>query len=328
MRHRTVAVVFLAAWLAMSLAEIRQSWAQTKTARIGMFTFEAGAEKQWLEPFFLRALVEQGWIEGKNVSLEYRTAVPNDSSQLAKTAADLVRLKVDVIFADSAPAVRAAYGATHTIPIVGIDFTNDPVAVGYAQSYGRPGGNVTGVFLDAPEFAGKWLELLRAMIPSLTRVAVLWDPAPGRAHLEAVQHIAQTLHVQLQVLEVRNPDDIDRAFSEFRPQPQALIALPSPMIYAQSRQLAKLALEHRLPATSMASLFAQAGGMLSYGPDAASAHERGAVLVAKILAGAKAGELPVERPTKIQLIVNQKTARALGVIFPESILLRADEVIR
>jgi putative ABC transport system substrate-binding protein len=254
--------------------------------------------------------------------------VLGDPSQLAEAAAELVRLKVDVIFADSAPATRAAYAATRTIPIVALDFTTDPVAEGYVESYGRPGGNLTGVFLDAPGFAGKWLELLKAMVPGLSRVAVLWDPSPGPTHLQSVQSLARSLRVQMQVLEVRKPEDFDRAFSALRGRPQALIILPSPMIYQQNARLAELALKHRLPATSMALGFAEVGGALAYGPVRAAAYERGAVLVAKILGGAKPGDLPVERPTKVQLVVNLKTVKALGLTIPESILLRADEVIR
>ena len=198
----------------------------------------------------------------------------------------------------------------------------------YVETYGRPGGNVTGVFLDAPEFASKWLELLTAMVPGLSRVVVLWDPSPGPTHLQSVQKLARSFRVQLQVIEVHKPEDIDRAFSEFRVRPQALVILPSPMMYVQSERLAKLALKHHLPATSMARLFAESGGAITYGPDRTAAHERAAVLVGKILGGAKPADLPVERPTRVQLIVNLKTAKTLGVTIPESILLRADEVIR
>ena len=151
-----------------------------------------------------------------------------------------------MIFADSAPGVRAAHAATSTVPIVALDFTTDPVAERYAESHGRPGGNLTGVFLDAPEFAAKWLQFLRAMVPSLSRVAVLWDPSPGAAHLHALQKLAPSFGVRLQVVEVHKPDDLDKAFSAFRGDPQALIILPSPMIYVQSERLARLALKYRL----------------------------------------------------------------------------------
>ncbi len=184
------------------------------------------------------------------------------------------------------------------------------------------------MFLDAPDFSGKWLELLKAVIPNLSRVVVLWDPSPGSAHLNGVKQIAGSLRLQLQVIEVRKPDDIDRAFSALRGRPQALIVLPSPMMYLQSERLARLALEHRLPATSMSRGFVDAGGMITYGPELRTVYEGGAILTAKILAGAKPADLPVERPAKLELIVNLRTAKALGLTVPQSILLRADEVIR
>jgi len=157
---------------------------------------------------------------------------------------------------------------------------------------------------------------------------MLWDPGPGPTHLQAVRSVASALDIKIQVLEVGKPEDIDRAFSALRGQPQALIFLPSPMIYQQSTRLARLALKHRLPATSMARDFAIAGGAIFYGPDETFANERTAALVAKILGGAKPGNIPVERPTKIQLMVNLKTVKALGIKVPQSILLMADELIR
>jgi putative ABC transport system substrate-binding protein len=316
--------------LLSSLGWTGESWGQTKVPRVGILTFDLSLTgdraKQWWEPF-RHTLRSQGWIEGQNVSFEFRNA-PGDPPRFAEAAAELIRLKVDVIWATNAPMVRAAYAATRTIPIVAIDFTTDPVAEGYVESYGRPGGNLTGVFLDAPGFAGKWFELLKAMVPGLSRVAVLWDPSPGPTHLRALQSAARSVGVRLQVFEVHQPDDIDRAFSAFRGHPQALIILPSPMIYFQNERLAKLALKHRLPAASMFRLFAEAGGAVAYGPDQASASERCAVLVAKILGGAKPAELPVERPAKFQLVVNLKTAKAFGLSVPDSVLVRADEVIR
>jgi putative ABC transport system substrate-binding protein len=328
MQHRTAAVLLLTIALLTSVGWTGEVCGRAKNARVAIFYFQGsgGDTKPWLEPF-RRTLADQGWVEGQNVSFEYRIT-PSDPSQLAEAAAELVRLKVDVIYAVSTPATRAAYAATRTIPIVAMDFTNDPVAEGYAKSYSRPGGNLTGVFLDAPEFAGKWIELLKAMVPGLSRVAVLWDQSPGATHLRALQGAARSVGVQTQILEVHNPDDIDAAFTAFRGRPQALVILPSPMLYTQSERVAKQALKYRLPATSIFRLFAEVGGALAYGPDLASAHERCAVLVAKILGGAKVGDLPVERPTKVQLIVNLKTTKALGLTAPESVLLRADDVIR
>ena len=332
MKNRVAAPLLLAVALLMTLGWTGESWGQAKTARVGFLAASLvdaykDTKYQSYNETFRSALAEHGWIEGKNVSFEYRGASGNPPGY-AEGAAELVRLKVDVIFADNAPAIRASYEATRAIPIVGIDFTNDPIAAGYAKSYGRPGGNLTGVFLDAPEFAGKWLELLKAMIPGLSRIAVLWDPSPGPTHLQAVQNIARSFKVQLQILEVHKPDDLDQAFSALRGQPQAVLILPSPMIYPQSARLADLTMKSRLPGISMAAQFAEAGGVLSYGPDLAATRERGAALVAKILDGANPADLPVERPTKFQFVVNLKAAKALGLKVPDSVLVRADKVIR
>ena len=331
MRHRTVATLLFAVALPASLGWIAESWGQTKIARVGILaTPLAGTTDEAMAKYyerFRRMVAQHDWVEGKNVSFVYRSARGNPP-QFAESAAELVRLNVDVIYANNAPATRAAYAETRTIPIVALDYTNDPVAAGYAESYSRPGRNLTGLFLDAPEFASKWLELLKAIVPRLSRVAVLWDPSPGPTHLQAVQDVAKTFRVQLQVLEVHNPNDIEAAFSALPARTQALIVLPSPMTWAQSVRLAELTMKHRLPATSMADRFAEAGGVLSYGPDTESANESCARLVAKILGGAKPGELPVERPTKVQLLVNLKTAKALGITVPLSILVRADEVIK
>jgi putative ABC transport system substrate-binding protein len=276
---------------------------------------------------FTRGLAEHGWAPGKNVAFEHRFAGGEDS-RFSDAAEKLVELEVDVIFATSAPATSAAYAATTTVPIVAWDYTNDPVAVGYAESYSRPGKNLTGVFLDAPEFAGKWIELLRAIVPGLRRVVILWDPAPGAAHLRAVQNAAQSLGLDLQVHEVRSPQDLDKAFAAFRGNPQALIILPSPMTVTHSARLAALALKHRLPATSIAREFADAGGAVSYGPDWIETAERNAMQVAKILDGAKPGDLPIERPNKFDFVFNMKTIKVLGLRIPNSLLPGAEQVGR
>jgi putative tryptophan/tyrosine transport system substrate-binding protein len=316
------------ALLALS-GSVAETLAQTSLPRVGIISYVGStdeARRKWLQPFE-KKLAELGWMEGKQVAMEFSRAI-GDPSQLAAAAAELAGREVDVIFADSAPSTRAAHEATSTIPIVSIDLTTDPIAEGYVESYGRPGKNLTGVFLDAPDFSGKWIELLKAMVPELSRVAVLWDPSPGAAHMNAVRELARSSGIKIQVIEVRTPEDIDRAFSAFRGRPQAVISLPSPMVFPQSQRLARLALKHKLPATSMTRGFADAGGIVSYGPERFQIYERAAVLVARILAGAKPGDLPIERPTKFELIVNLKTAKALGITIPPSILVQADEVIR
>jgi putative ABC transport system substrate-binding protein len=331
MQHRTVAMLLIAVALLSSLGWSGESLAQTKIARVGILANpNAGTTDEAMAQYyehFRRTLSQHDWIEGKNVSFVYRSAGGNPP-QFAESVTELVKLNVDVIYANSAPAARAAYAATHSIPIVAVDYTNDPVAAGYAESYGRPGRNLTGFFLDAPDFSSKLLELVKAIVPRLSRVAVLWDPSPGAAHLQAVQGVARSFGVRLQVLEVHKPGDIETAFSVFRARTQALIILPSPMIYAQSARLAKLAMKHRMPSISMAAAFAEDGGTLSYGPNAASTFEQCAILVAKILAGAKPADLPIERPTKFDFIVNLKAAKAMGLTVPDFVLVRADKVIR
>ena len=328
-KNRVAAVLLLSGALLTSLGWAVEAWGQTNLARVGILSFSSVTDDYTFESsmnLFRLTLADRDWIEGKNVSLEYRNA-HSDPSQFAKAAVELVGLKVDVILAVGTPAVRAAYAATHSIPIVAIDFTIDPIAEGYVESYARPGGNATGVFLDAPGLSGKWFEVLKEMVPDLSHVSVLWDPGPGTTHLQAVRSVARSLDIELQVLEVRKPDDIDTAFSALRGPPQAVILLPSPMIYNQSARLARLALKHRLPATSMAREFAIAGGAIAYGPELTSVWKRTAVLASKILGGSNPAELPIERPTKFQLVVNLKTAKALGLTIPQSILLRADEMI-
>ena len=323
MQNRAAALLLFAVALLTRLGYVDESWGQAKIAHLGVLTFAGDAAEEPLR----RTLAAYGWMEGKNLALEFRKP-SGDPPQFADAAAELVRLNVDVLCADSAPATRAAYAATRTIPILALDFTNDPVAAGYVESYGRPGRNLTGVFLNAPEFAAKWLELLKALIPRLSRVAVLWDPSPGTMHLEALRAAAPSFGVKLEVLEVRKSDQLDRALAGLRGRAQALVILPSPMTWGESARLAELAKKHGLPATSMAPKFAESGGALTYGPDLASAVERLSVLAAKVLGGARPADLPVEQPARYNLIVNLKTIKSLGLSVPDSVRVRADQVIR
>lgn len=233
-----------------------------------------------------------------------------------------------MIYALGAPTLRAAAAATSTIPIVGVDYTNDPVAAGYARSYSRPGGNVTGVFVDAPEFAAKWLNLMQRVVPGLSRVAIIWDPSPGDTHLRALQTAGRAENIEVVVVEVRRSDDIDVAPAALRGRPQAMIILPSPMIYAESQRLADTTLRQRIPATTMANEFAALGGLVAYGPEWAHVGERAGVLVSKVLKGANPGDLPIERPSKYELVINLRTAKALKIRIPGSVLAGADRIIR
>ena len=306
------------------------SWAQTKILRVGVLTVSWSEQvdltvPRWIEPFY-RTLREHGWVEGKNVVFEHLDAA-GDPTRLAEPAAELVRRRVDVLLPVGSSATRAAFAATRDIPIVAHDLDSDPLAAGYAESYSHPGGNLTGVFLDAPEVAGKWLELLKTVVPGLSHVVVLWDPTEGTAQVDAVRKAARALGIRVQVLEIKTPEDIDKAPSAFRGRPQAMIILPSPMMWFQSPRLARLAKKYRLPATSMLVPFAEAGGMLVYGPDMAATFEQCAVLVSKILSGAKPRDLPVERPDKFEFVFNLRTAKSLRLTVPDTILLRADKVI-
>jgi putative ABC transport system substrate-binding protein len=272
-------------------------------------------------------LREIGYVEGRTVALEYRWArgVPE---ALPGLAAELIGLRVDVLVAISLPAARAARDAAGAIPIVVTDLQIDPVASGLVTSFARPGGNITGLFLDLPGLTGKWLELVREATPSSRRVVVLWDSETGSDQVRAIKLAAQVLGMELQVLEVRSADDYDHVLrSALKGRPQALVQLSSPQARQASNRIADFALKNRLPAISMFRSFADSGGLLAYGPDLPIFFRRSATYVDRILKGAKPADLPIERPTKYELVVNSRTAKTLSLTLPASLLLRADEVI-
>ena len=277
---------------------------------------------------FRQGLGELGYVEGRNVAIDYRPEL-GSAGRFEAIADEFVRHMVAVIFAPGPAALKAAAKATRQIPIVASDLETDPIAGGFAASLSRPGGNVTGFFLDAPELMGKWLELLKEMLPGLSHVTVLWDPATGRYQLTAANAAARVLGVQLQTLEVRGANDLDRTFaSAIRWRPDALIQLSSPVMYNGAKQIADLAQRNRLPAVSMFKVFPEAGGLLSYGADPADMNRRSGAYVGKILKGAKAGDLPIVLPTRFELVLNLKTAKALGLTIPQSLLYRADAIIK
>jgi len=274
-----------------------------------------------------QGLHELGYIEGQNIRLEYRWA-GGRLEKLPGLAADLVRLKVDVIYAIGPQGTRAARDASRTIAIVGTDLEGDPVEAGFVASYARPGGNITGLFLDQPGLTGKWLQLVREVAPATQRVAALWDTTTGSHQLRALTVAAKAAAMELQVLEVRRPAEYEDILkTAMRRRPHALIQLSSPLIRQVSRRVAEFTVENRLPALSMFIEFAESGGLMTYGPDLPLFFKRAAFLVDKILKGAKPGELPIERPEKFDLIINLKTAKALGLTIPPSLLARADQVI-
>jgi putative ABC transport system substrate-binding protein len=282
----------------------------------------AGAE------VFTEDLRELGWVEGENVVFERRYA-ENRLERLPEMAADLVRLKVDVIAAFGTLAPLAAKRATSTIPIVMIN-AGDPLGSGLVDSLARPGGNVTGMSLMAPDLGGKRLELLKELLPRLARVAVLWNAAnPYSAHVfKEVQAAGGTLGTEVQSLELRSPDDFDGAFETVQRQhPDALMTIEDPLTFDHRKRIADFAVGQQLPSLSGLSEFAAADGLMSYGANLADLFRRATGYVDKILKGAKPADLPVQQPTKFDLVINLKTAKALGITIPPSLLARADEVI-
>ncbi len=303
----------------------------SKVARIGLLWSGSTPFDPWSVPEGLRqGFRELGYAEGQDMIFEARYSEAR-YDRLPDLAAELVRLKVDVILAagDSA-AIQAAKNATKTIPIVMMAFA-DTVQLGLVASLARPGGNVTGLSFPFAELVGKQLELLKTSIPGVSRVAVLWNPAnPGhRPALKDIHVAARSLGVQAQLLEVRGPDDFEGAFSAMnRERASSVFVLWDPMLYAHTGRLMQLALHSRLPAVSTFSEFVEAGGLMAYGPNLRDMFRGGASYVDKILKGAKPADLPVEQPTKFELVINLTTAKALGLTIPQSVLIRATEVIQ
>jgi len=278
---------------------------------------------------FLKGLREVGYIEGQNVTFELRSAAGRPE-RFTDLAADLVRLKVDVIFARGTEAMRAAKNATtlHAIPIVAIDLESDPVAAGFIASLAKPGGNLTGMFLDLAELSGKHVQFLKETVRALSRIAVLGHPVVNAAQLRAVQVAAATLGMQIQTLELRDRRDLDSAFKAASgARAGGLIILGSPLSLLHRAQIAELELKHRLPAIYASRSHVEAGGLMSYGPNLAEMFQQCGVYVGRLLRGAKPADLPIERPTKFELVINAKTAKALGLTIPPSLVLRADQVI-
>lgn len=324
MTRRIHALLAFAVLLVIAAFWMHASWAQTKMPRVGVL-LPNPPNSGFMGPFY-QTLREQGWIDGKSVAFEVRDA-GYDSTRYTELAAELVRLKVDVLFPVGPSAVRTVFAATRDIPIVAHDLETDPIAAGYAQSYNQPGGNLTGLFLDSPELMGKWIELLKSIVPRLTRIVAIWDSTSSPVPMAAMRKVASSFGLAVQVLEIHTPADINKASAAFGGRPQAIIVLPSPMLWAQSARVAQLARKQRLPAISFAVPFADAGGLLAYGPNMPATAEQCALLVAKILSGAKPTDLPIERPTKFDFVLNLKTARDLHLTVPDTLSLTADRTI-
>jgi putative ABC transport system substrate-binding protein len=321
MRRIGLAGVFmLSLFVAPFVTEAQQA---TRVWRIGVLQIgspdtQTGSLRQ--------ALRDLGYVEGQNFVIEDRRA-EGRLDRLPDLAAELVRLHVDVIVASGVAGTRAAKEATGNIPIVML--ATDPLGAGLIGSLAKPGGNITGVATLESELGAKRLEYFHEAFPTVTRVAVLYDPMTSATVVKEMEDGARRLKVALQVLEVGAPDDLDGAFNKATKwRAAALSILASPFFRSQRFRIAKLAVAHGLPSMVPHRAYVEAGGLLSYGPDFRDLNRRTAVFVDKILKGAKPADLPVEQPTKFELVINLKTAKALGLTIPQSLLIRADEIIQ
>ena len=315
----------LACAIASAVAPIRAQQSG-KVPVVGLLMLSAGPNDPIIERI-RRELRSLGYVDGQTIRIEYRGA-RGQVNRLPQLAQELVDLKVDAIIVGAESIARAAKQATTTIPIVMVAFDYDPVAAGLVDSLSRPGGNVTGVFARTSDLVGKNLELLKELLPGVSHVAILYD-AFGTRQLEALKPAAHALGVELQLVEVLPPYDYNAAFKDVRKKKaDALMALGSPHAYVARDQIAKLALQYKLPTIFQGDQLVRAGGLISYGPDQLGTFGRTAYFVDRVLKGISPAALPIEQPTQYFLVVNLKTAKALGITVPESILLRADEVIR
>jgi putative ABC transport system substrate-binding protein len=271
-------------------------------------------------------LEELGYQEGRNVSIDWRR--PGRSGNAPPDLGDLVRLKPDCLILAGPSNLAAGRKLGTTIPIIAIDLESDPVLSGLATSLAHPGGNVTGIFLDLPDLAGKQIELLREAVPTLTRLAVLFDERFGSTQLRAAHIAAQATGVSLDSIAVRTGADLDHAIPRaMKSRPQALLVLTGPIFFANLARIAESAQRHHLPSVSIFPAMAEAGGLLGYGPNQGELFRQAAKYVDRILKGARPADLPIERPSRFQLAINLKTAKALGLTIPPLLLQRADQVI-
>jgi putative tryptophan/tyrosine transport system substrate-binding protein len=312
--------------LITGLAEAQQP---TKVPRIGFLIGSSASANAARIEAFRQGLREFGYVENKNIVIEWRHA-EGKLDRLPGLAAELVRLKVDVIVTAGPTQTRAAKQATVTIPIV-MAFDNDPVGSGFVANLARPGGNITGLSAVSPEISGKRLELLKEIVPKLSHVTVLGNSAEpaNRQVLREVELAAEAFKVQLQYVDVLDPKDIEIAFrAASKGRADAILVLVSPVLNSQRKPIADLAIKGRLPAIYYAPEWVEDGGLMSYGANFTDLYRRAATYVDKILKGAKPADLPVEQPTKFEFIINLKAAKQIGLTIPPNVLARADKVIR
>jgi putative ABC transport system substrate-binding protein len=332
---RKIIIGFTLSALLFALCPPAQAQQSGKIPRVGVL-FIGGRNQPHLESF-KQGLKERGYTEGKNILLDYRYAEGN-VDRLPSLAAELVQLKVDVIVTTSGNSARAATRVTRTIPIV-LTTGADPVKSGLAESLAKPGGNVTGLSVIEEDLSGKRVEILKDTFPKMTRMAYLWNPlavsyseagAPSDnpSYVQA-KKAAKTLGVQLLSYKVRTLVEIEKAFADMQKvRPHALLVLQSPVMTLNSKRIVDLALEQQLPGMYPSNQFAQEGGLMAYGPLIGDLYRRAATYVDKILKGAKPADLPIEQPTKFELVINLKSAKQIGLTIPQSVLYRADKVIK
>ena len=323
-----LAVTLLATFVLLAAPLAAKAQQAGKVFRIGFISSASSSAMAARDEAFRQGLRALGYVEGQNILIEYRWA-DGKNERLPGFAAELVNLKLDIIVTHGGEATRAVQQVTTTIPIV-IAAADDPLATGLVPSLARPGGNITGLSIITPDLTGKRLELLKEILPGLTRVAVLWNSGnpTSEPELRKTEAAARSLGLQLQSLGVRDPHEFASAFSSMkRERAGALCVLGDAMFCGQRKEIVDLAASNRLPLVAHLREFADAGGLITYGPNVVDVHRRAATYVDKILKGANPGDLPIEQPMKFDLVINLKTARALGITIRQSLLVRADHHI-
>ncbi|HSE05121.1 MAG TPA: ABC transporter substrate-binding protein [Methylomirabilota bacterium] len=276
---------------------------------------------------FRQVLRGNGFVEGANFTIEYRVRA-GSAEEIATLAGELAHPRIDAIVAIGPAAVRAAAAATKSIPIVAVDLESDPVAEGFVGSLGRPGGNLTGLFLDFPALSGKWIELLKEMVPRLSRIGVLWDPTTPPNLLKGAGAAAGTLRVEIFPVEARAPEELAPAFrSAVEKRAGGVLVLSSPLFYSARAQIVAMAARHRAPTIMPFPEFAEDGGLMAYGASVPGMYRQAGDVMVKVLRSGRPGDIPIERPARFELIVNRKTAASLGLVVPRSLFARADKVI-
>jgi putative ABC transport system substrate-binding protein len=315
--------------LLFSLGAIAESQQPPKAARVGYVSSTATASSDGSFAALRQGLHDLGHIEGKNIFYEHRAA-QGKPDRIPGLVAELVQLKVDVLFCPNLPAIHAAKETTKTIPIVMVSNV-DPVELGIVESFARPGGNITGLTLQSLELSGKRLELLKEIFPKLKRVALVWNLEDQSMNLitKQIQAAAPPLGVTLQPYGVRDPNDFGGIFEKISQNPpDALFSIADRLITSQRKQILEFGVQSKIPTMFDAAPAVEAGALMAYGPSRAEVSRRAAIFVDKILKGAKPADLPVEQPTKFELVINLKTAKQIGLTIPHNVLMRADRVIK